>query len=504
MVAPWRRRPAAVVALSRRRSRAAVALAATALIASVVVAASAPRALAAGVFYIRGGGDGHGVGMSQYGADGYALHGASYRFILAHYYEGTSLGTAAPDQIVKVLLGVGSPAVSGATQARGDGRAAKSAALVAGITYAVEANANGSLMLVAQSGSGKRFGPFNARLTVSGPGPLSVAGLGRYRGALELRPGGSGAIETVNAVDLEDYVRGVVAGEIPASWPAQALDAQAVAARTFALTSDVGGSAFDVYDDTRSQVYGGVGAQTSATDAAVAATSGQIVTYNGAPAATYFFASSGGYTENVENVWAGSTPEPWLRGVPDPYDSAGGNPYYRWRYKLSPGAAQAKLGALVKGALLGIKVTTHGVSPRIMIADVVGTGGTTVVNGGELQDAFGLMSTDARFTTITSAQGPPPQIGREVVGLPAGAVSTPALAALARELVTDAALGLDGLLFPARQGITVAIQADRRGGWRTVTNARVGAGGRYSVALPAPGSYRVVYSGLDGPVVTVR
>ncbi len=193
---------------------------------------------------------------------------------------------------------------------------------------------------------------------------------GRRPGALPRRAGARvraaalAASKIVNAVALDDYVRGVVAGEMPASWPAQALEAQAVAARTYALTSDVGGAAFDVYDDTRSQVYGGVGAETAATDAAVAATSGQVVTYHGALAATYFFASSGGYTENVENVWAGSTPEPWLRGVPDPYDGAGGDPYHRWLIGLSPAGAKAKLGALVRGALVGIRVTRHGVSPR--------------------------------------------------------------------------------------------------------------------------------------------
>ena len=80
-------------------------------------------------------------------------------------------------------------------------------------------------------------------------------------------------------------------------------------------------------------------AETPATDAAVAATSGQIVTYDGQPAVTYFFASSGGYTESIQNVWAGATPEPWLRGVPDPYDNAGGDPYHSWSPQMSLTAA---------------------------------------------------------------------------------------------------------------------------------------------------------------------
>ena len=126
------------------------------------------------------------------------------------------------------------------------------------------------------------------------------------------------------------------------------------------------------------------------------------MTYNGAPAVTYFFASSGGYTENVEDAWPGATADPWLRGVPDPYDGAGGDPYHHWTRQLSLSAATKQLGKLVKGKLLGIKVTQHGASPRIMSADVLGTGGTTTVTGSQLEGAFGLLSTWAQFTTISS------------------------------------------------------------------------------------------------------
>ena len=194
-------------------------------------------------------------------------------------------------------------------------------------------------------------------------------------------------MQTVNAVGLDDYVRGVVAAEMPSSWATEALEAQAVAARTYAITTTVGGTGYDLYSDTRSQMYGGVEAETPSTDAAVAATSGQIVTYDGKPAVTYFFASSGGYTESIQNVWAGATPEPWLRGVPDPYDNAGQDPYHSWGSQMSLAAAARKLGRLVKGSLIGIAVTRHGVSPRIVQAQVVGTRGTTTVSGAQLQAA---------------------------------------------------------------------------------------------------------------------
>ena len=270
------------------------------MVCLAVLCSTATPALAAAVFQIRGGGDGHGIGMSQYGADGYALHGWSYRAILAHYYSGTAIGTTDPNRTVRVLLATGSAAFSGATAAGQDpiGRAR---------VQRLRARSDGSLLLV--DGAGRKVGVFPAPLRVSGPAPLSVAGLGPYRGALEFRPNGTGGVETVDALALDDYVRGVISAEMPAEWSAAALETQAVAARTYAITTNRGGTAFDQYADTRSQMYGGVAAETAATDAAVAATRGQVVTYHGVPVVTYFFNSSGGHTENIENVWAGSTPE---------------------------------------------------------------------------------------------------------------------------------------------------------------------------------------------------
>ena len=105
------------------------------------------------------------------------------------------------------------------------------------------------------------LGPFTGALTASGPGELNLAGNGAYRGTLVFRSAGGPDVQTVDALALDDYVRGVVSAEIPSTWPPQALEAQAVAARTYALTADAGGADFNVYDDTRSQMYGGVGAE---------------------------------------------------------------------------------------------------------------------------------------------------------------------------------------------------------------------------------------------------
>jgi stage II sporulation protein D len=144
-------------------------------------------------------------------------------------------------------------------------------------------------------------------------------------------------------------------------------------------------------------MYGGVDAETATTDAAVRATAGQVVTDAGQPVVTYFFSSSGGHTESIQNVWPGSAPEPWLVGVPDPYDGAEHDPFHSWTVTLSTQAATAKLGSLVDGTLQRIVVTRHGVSPRIMSARVVGSRGSTTVTGSQLAQAFGLPSTDARF-----------------------------------------------------------------------------------------------------------
>ncbi len=455
----------------------------TARLASVASAAS--------TLFIRGGGYGHGIGMSQYGTYGYALHGWSYRQILAHYYTGTQIGTTNPNQTVRVLLGSGSAAFAGATRAGGK-------QLNPSLTYDVVPLANGQLALVNQS-THKQVGKFDAPLTATGPGPLSLAGLGAYRGSLEFRPNGSGGVYTVNVIGLDDYIRGVIAAEMPASWGTQALETQAVAARTYAITTDVAGTFYNLYPDTRSQMYRGVSAETPSTDAAVAATAGQVVTYNGAPVVTYFFSSSGGHTENIEDAWPGASASPWLRGVADPYDGAGGDPYHHWSRQLSLTAAAKRLGGLVKGKLVGIRVTEHGASPRIMTAQVIGTRGRTNVSGGQLQSAFGLLSTWASFTTISTTAGK-----TSVTGPVHGANDLSVLSQLKRAfgLVGEHTGVLHGSVVPAHAGEKVTLEVRAGKGWRRVGRVRLGKGGAFAVGA-RPGVYRTVYRGLDGPSVVV-
>jgi stage II sporulation protein D len=453
-----------------------------ALGAALVLAAPA---VAGGMFQIDGGGDGHGIGMSQYGAYGYALHGKSYRFIVGHYYRGTKLEPTNPKQIVRVLLATGSASFSGATYA-------PHKRLNPSRTYSVQALADGSLVLYDQKG--RKVGTFKAPLSVGGPGPLLLAGHGSYRGWLEFRPAAGAAVQTVNALHLEDYVRGVVSYEMPSSWSPEALKTQAVAARTYAITSSVNGNGFELYQDTRSQMYGGAAAETPSTDAAVSATRGQIVTYHGKPAITYFSSSSGGHTENVENAWPGSTPKPWLKGVSDPYDGVAHNPDHHWSYKMAIPSASAKLGSLVKGQLVGIAVTKHGVSPRIVTAQVVGTRGRASVTGPQLEGIFGLPSTPFAVTTVTAAPGAPPTSSHRVL----------APGRLAAAETGFEVLELHGRVFPSRGNSTVGIQLRTAHGWRTVTHAAVSARGFYQAWLSGPGSYRALYGHVAGPTVAVH
>jgi stage II sporulation protein D len=438
--------------------------------------AAAPAFAAKARFTIRGAGFGHGVGMSQYGAYGFALNGATHEAILAHYYTGTTLGTTDPGRLVRVLLQAnrGTASFSGAVRAG-------SRRLRPGRTYFVRRR--GATQVDLLSSRWRRIATFAAPLQVSGDDAVRLGGTGTYRGMLEFRPGVFGGVNAINAVPLDEYVAGVISRESPASWPLEALKAQAVAARTYAITSSKAGVGFDHYPDTRSQVYGGVAAETASTDEAVEATSGQVVTYDGEPVTTYFFSTSGGQTEDVENTSLGDEPLPWLKSVEDPYDDV--SPKHRWGpIRMTMAAAQARLGGLVKGRLKGVKVIQRGSSPRIVAADVVGTRGRTRVDGATLRARFGLNDTWAYFTSIATRRRP--------VDGSARAASGPRPVAV-----------LTGSVVPARRGAEVQIQRRDGGTWRRVASTVAGRGGSYRAAVARTGTYRVIFSGDAGPAVRV-
>jgi stage II sporulation protein D len=264
------------------------------------------------------------------------------------------------------------------------------------------AGADASTLVIAGAGNGHGVGMSqDGAYGYAKHGWSSQAILAHYYTGTTIGQAPAGAIvrvlvgATVHRVPLERYVRGVVSAEVPSEWPLAVLEAQAIASRTYALTAHAGGSRFDVYSDTRSQVYRGVAAETAQTNAAVAATAGQIVTYAGAPAITYFFADSGGMTEDVQNAWPGSEAQPWLRGVSDPYDTSAGS---HWKLSMSFTTAAARLRGLLKGAFRGIEVLERGHSPRVLTVAILGSAGTTRVSGAVLAERLGLRDTWAYFS----------------------------------------------------------------------------------------------------------
>jgi stage II sporulation protein D len=464
------------------------------------LAVTATGAGAASTLVIQGRGFGHGVGMSQYGALGYAQHGVSYRDILAHYYTGTQLSVLQNTSEVGVLLGTGRTSVL-LTQATHAG----AVALDPGKRYEAVGDGTGGVVL-KDAATGKAIAKASGPMRLNaGGGPLkllgpSAAGVtdGEFRGDLEVRPSAAGGLSVINALGLEDYVRGVVGAESPASWPADALRAQAVAARTYALTTNAGGGAggFTQYADTRSQVYRGVAAETAATDAAVAATSLQVVTFGGRPVTTFFFSTSGGRTENVEDSFLGSDPKPYLVSVKDPYDRV--SPNHMWTVRLTLAQATAKLGSLVQGRLKAISVVKHGVSPRIVSAEVVGTGGSTTVTGPALKSRLGLLDTWAAFTVVTTSAAR----GRAPRALPrVGGVRTVRVQPVSRTPV----LRVWGRVGGRHRPVWLQVQRGLGGGrWRTVAEVQTTAAGRYAATVPGRGVYRVRTGAVVGPNVRAR
>ncbi len=390
--------------IDRGQKIAAAALTGAALLACGIAPSPAG---AQPTWTVTGHGFGHGVGMSQYGAYGYALHGQDYRFILAHYFQGTTIGTAPPGK-VRVLLTIAHRDVSFKKATSACGRT-----LNPTLSYRAHLN-GGSVQLL--SASGRVMTSCGAKLRATGHGRVRIKGNGSYRGALVAVPTGSRrSLNVVNALNVDKYVQGVIAGEMPSSWPIDALKAQAVAARSYALTGTVRGRGFNVYDDTRSQVYKGIAAETAATNKAAIATKGQVVMYGGQIARTYYSASSGGQTESIQFGFPGSAPVPYLVGVDDPYDTT--SPLHTWRKTFSQSKIEAKLGPFLKGSLQDIQITKTGVSPRIVSADVVGSGGTTKVTGSDLESALGGYST---WMTFSNSGAQPPAGGQGTGGQPSG------------------------------------------------------------------------------------
>jgi stage II sporulation protein D len=336
------------------------------------------------LFLVSGHGWGHGVGMGQWGAQGYALQGYTYEQILAAYYPGTADGETAASSI-RVLLASGKKELTISSGRRvtvedGDG---VDHTLAAGKTTLTPA-----LDLAVDGGPKQALAP---PLTFS-PAGGSTLTLGRaYRGQI-LVDVVSGKLRAINDLPLEQYLYGVVPAEMPSAWLPAAVEAQAVAARSYALASRRAAGPFDVYADGRSQAYLGVAVETLAARQAVDETAGEVLLYDGQVATTLFSSSTGGWTQSAADAF-GPPGRPYLVSVKDPYDTL--SPYHNW----GPVAATGKtLGHAfgVAGRIVDATVT-HNSSRRVKTVKLTsltrGTQSTTSEGGSATQSALTLRST---------------------------------------------------------------------------------------------------------------
>lgn len=226
---------------------------------------------------------------------------------------------------------------------------------------------------------------------------FSVKG-NHYRGRMKAVPSPWGSSVTlVNVVSMEDYLQGVVPCEIVPSWKIDAIKAQAVAARTYAMFHKNGyrSSGYDVTDDTRSQVYQGAGVETESTNRAVRETAGEIVTYGNKPIDAVFHSSGGGYTEDCENVWGSSIP--YLKGVPEVKYAT---PWSKTVSLSSFTNTLAGSGFKVKGIKLSKlrigeahRSNDRGVSGRVKHVMLIGKNGSKTISGDKIQSLYDLNST---------------------------------------------------------------------------------------------------------------
>jgi stage II sporulation protein D len=329
---------------------------------------------ASSVVVVSGHGWGHGLGLSQWGAYGYAKHGWTFDRILTHYYSGTTLGPAKVST-VRVLL-------ASAKKTTIESTAAWTVVDSAGTTIVLDPGVLVLKTKLALVDHPELQPPF----TFVGKQPLIVDKVA-YRGKLNVSSDGK-LVQVIDTVGLESYLKGVVPAEMPSSWLPEALKAQAVAARSYALANVTTGRPFDLYGDTRSQVFGGVKVENAATSAAVDATKGQVVLYKGKVANTLFFSTSGGRTASAFES-TGLT-VPYLVPVADPYDTA--SPYHDWGPVLFDAAGVAKQFKLASP--IADLQTTTGPSGRVKTLTVVSDDESVVtMNGNQVRGALELRST---------------------------------------------------------------------------------------------------------------
>ena len=395
------------------------------LAALALLLAAAPAFAATTTFSITGRGYGHGIGMSQYGAKGYAEHGWGFAAIIAHYYRSTTLGTVSNPEIWVNVDAKKANRSSWTLHPAAPGLKLVVAHVAAPSTGALKFIASGSTVNVYQyvSGAWKLWKNFPSVVRVEQAG---AAGTSRvqvsdtsgpfarvsviYRGYMRLTAV-SGKLKLVNAVPLEFYVYGVVPNESPSSWSIEALKAQAVAARSYAYTSAYpsggGVNPRELYSTTVSQVYAGFGSEAKSTNLAVEATKARVVSYKGRPVQAFFYSSSGGYTADLADIWGATSASYWSAvrtGVVDAYEAEAAGPN---SLAVSWGSPILKTGQTISSAF-GYP------SPAVAVGAVYGTGsyakqvnirladGTLkTVTGDAFRSKFGLRSCKFFIRDIT-------------------------------------------------------------------------------------------------------
>jgi stage II sporulation protein D len=412
------------------------------------------------VFVIDGRGWGHGIGMSQYGARGYAEAGWGHARILAHYYRGTELRIV-PARKVRVLLAEGRAGVrlASATPWRVVDARHKTRKLKAGARTLAA-----SRTLLEGLKAPLRFEP--------GAAPLRVDGKA-YRGAIVVTRSGGGLV-VVNRLPLDRYLRGVVPWEMPDDWHPEALKAQAVVARSYALATLKPGKLFDLYADTRSQVYGGIEAEAATTNRAIGATAGRVLLWNGRVATTFYHSTSGGRTAAVREVWPRAASVPYLVSVADPHDSI--SKHHRWGpLRLTP--ADVARATRIKGVLDVLVERTA--SGRVAGVDVKLRGATRRIEAQDFRRDLGLRST--WFNVRVLNLDPPLQ-----------------------RALADRKVELRGFV----RGLTkVRLEQQVNGGtWTTVRPVRTRPDGRFTIVVEPrrTTSYRLASPTAAGGAVTVR
>ena len=371
-----------------------------------------------------GRGYGHGVGMSQYGARGRAAAGATAEEILAHYYQGTSLGSIDPLTPIRVRVLSGFKATSSAPLVVVGRRAAWR---IDGVDATFPEDARIELRPKAvKTPTGTRF-TWTGRVVAANGTILRDAAIATfhvrgatnstvfqvasrtskydtYRGALRVGlPVTSTATSVTNELRLERYLRGVVPAEMPATWATEALRAQSIAARSYAARRlRPGVSYFDITDDTSSQVYLGVLGEKPATTAVIDAATGVVLRSGSSIANAMFHSAGGGATENNENVFVSATgakvagPVSYLRGSPDrrpdgtSYDAT--SPYATWKTATYTRAQLSSwFGSDARtsvGTLRALDLRVRGVSGRLIRITLIGSLGSKTVSGNVFRSIF--------------------------------------------------------------------------------------------------------------------